>query len=428
MQAILDLIVTFFGWINSLGATVILPIALFLIGLAFRVKAGQAFVNALKVGIGFFGLNVMIGVVAQNLGPVAQGIVERTGLQLAIPDVGVGLHFPITFAPAYAAFMIPLGILVNMVMLFLGLTKTVDIDVWNFWPWMFSWALVSHITGNPLLGFLAFVATGVVSLVLGDLQAKYIQEEYELPGITFPHPFSTFWSIFAWPFNWVFDRIPGFKDLQADTETLQKRLGPLGDSTVIGLIVGIILALLAGYGWIQTVQFGVVVAAILLLMPMMIKILVSGLFPISEAARDLLSKRFPGREYYIGLDCAVGVAQPSSLVVGVMLIPITLLLAAVLPGNRLLPLADLAFLAFWVSTSMAMFKNNIIRGLIYGTCMMAISLWMATSIAPLVTTLGVQAGFALPEGTKYVSCLTIYPWSWLWAFIAALFKGGFGAF
>jgi PTS system galactitol-specific IIC component len=75
MQAVLDAIGVFFGWINSLGATVMLPIALFLIGLAFRVKAGSAFVNALKVGIGFFGLNVMIGVVAQNIGPLASAIV-----------------------------------------------------------------------------------------------------------------------------------------------------------------------------------------------------------------------------------------------------------------------------------------------------------------------------------------------------------------
>jgi PTS system galactitol-specific IIC component len=289
MQVILDAVAVFFGWINSLGATVMLPIALFLIGLAFRVKAGSAFVNALKVGIGFFGLNVMIGVVAQNIGPLASAIVERTGLHLSIPDVGVGLHFGITFAMPAAAFMIPLGILVNVVMLLLKFTKTVDIDVWNFWPWMFSWALVQGLTGSALFGFLAFVFTGVVSLVLGDLQAKYIQEYYNLPGITFPHPFSSFWGLIAWPFEWVFDRIPGFKDWSADIDALQKRLGPLGSSTVIGLVIGIILAVVAGYDVITSLQTGVVVAAILLLMPEMIKILVSGLFPLSEAARKLLS-------------------------------------------------------------------------------------------------------------------------------------------
>jgi galactitol-specific phosphotransferase system IIC component len=35
MNAIANAISVFFGWINSLGATVMLPIALFLIGIAF---------------------------------------------------------------------------------------------------------------------------------------------------------------------------------------------------------------------------------------------------------------------------------------------------------------------------------------------------------------------------------------------------------
>lgn len=426
MNAIVTAIAAVFEWINSLGATVILPIALFFVGWAFGVKPGKAFVNALKVGIGFFGLNVMIGVVGENIGPLASALVEQTGLELAIPDVGVGLHFGMTFSLPAAGFMIPLGILLNFVMLILGLTKTVDIDVWNFWPWMFSWALVQGLTGSPIFGFIAFVFTGVVSLVLGDLQAKYIQENYDLPGITFPHPFSSFFGLLAWPFMWVFDRIPGFKNWDADIETMQKKLGPFGNSTVIGLVIGIALSLIAGYTVGQALQTGVVVAAILLLMPMMIGILVSGLLPISQAARKLLTDRFPEREFYIGLDCAVGVGQPSAIVVGVLLIPITLILAAILPGNRVLPLADLAFLGFWVATPMAMFKNNIIRGVIFGTFAVAISLYMATTIAPLVTELGVAAGAGVPEGTQYISMLTIYPWGWVSAFVTSLFTGGLG--
>lgn len=425
MSTITNAISVFFGWINDLGATVILPIALFFIGIGFRVKPGKAFVNALRVGIGFFGLNVMIGVVASNIGPLASAIVERTGLALSIPDVGVGIHFPIAFSLPAAAFMIPLGILVNFIMLALKLTKTVDIDVWNFWPWMFSWACVQGVTGSALFGFLAFVFTGVVSLVLGDLQAKYIEENYNMPGISFPHPFSSFFGLLAWPFMWLFDRIPGLKDWEFDIESIQKKIGPLGNSTVLGLIIGFVLSLVAGYNLIAALQTGVIVAAILLLMPEMIKNLMSGLFPISEAARKFLSEKFPGREFYIGLDCAVGVAQPSAIVVGVLLIPITLLLAAVLPGNKLLPLADLAFLGFWVAMPMAMFKNNILKGVLYGTVAVAISLWMATSIAPLITELAVNAGSAIPEGVKEVSMLTIYPWSWATSWLASLFTGGF---
>lgn len=223
MDAILTAISTFFGWINSLGVTVMLPVALFLIGLAFGVKPGVALVNGLKVGIGFFGLNTLLySVVASNIGSLASAIVARTGLPLSIPDVGVGLHFSITFSLAAAAFMIPLGILVNVVMLALKLTKTVNIDLWNFRPWVFFWACVQGLTGSPLLGFLAFLFTGVISILLGDRQAKHIQEAYDLPGISFPHPFSSFFGLLAEPFVWAFDRIPGLKDWNRTSRRCRK--------------------------------------------------------------------------------------------------------------------------------------------------------------------------------------------------------------
>jgi len=415
----------FFKLIDELGPTVILPVALFFVGVAFRVKPGTAFVNALRAGIGFFGLNVMIGVGISTIGPLTSAIVARAGLALPIADVGVGIHFPIAFSLPAAALMIPLGILLNIVVLSLKLTKTVNIDVWNIWPWMFSWACVQGVTGSAIYGLLAFVFTGVVSLVLGDLQAPYIEKYYNMPGVSFPHPFSSFFGLIAWPFMWLFDRIPGLKDWEVDIESIQKKIGPFGNSTVLSLIIGFLLSLMAGYNVIKALQTGVIVAAIQLLMPEMIKNLMAGLFPISEAARKFLTQKYSGDEYYIGLDCAVGVTQPSAIVVGILLIPITLVLAVVLPGNEFLPLADLAFLGFWVALPMAMFKNNILKGVLFGTVAIAISLWMATSIAPLLTRLTINAGSTIPEGVDYVSALTVYPWAWVTTWFSSLFNGGF---
>ncbi len=425
MSTIMNAISTFFEWINSSGALVVLPIGLFFVGIAFKIKPGQAFVNALRVGIGFFAINVMINAAAANLIPLIGMAAEKTGWALTVPDLGVSLHFPIAFSLPAAVFMIPLGMLVNFVMLIIKATKTVDIDVWNFWPWMFSWACVQGVTGSAFFGFLAFVFTGAASLVLGDLQAKYIQKYYDMPGVSFPHPFSSFFGLMAWPFAWLFDRIPGLKDWEADIESLQKKIGPFGNSIVLGLVIGFTLALIAGYDITKALQTGVITAAVLFLMPEMIKYLLSGILPISEAARAILTKRFPGREFYIGLDCAAGVTQPSSIVVSILLIPITLILAAILPGNKLFPLADLAFLGFWVAVPMAMFRNNIIKGVLFGTAAIAASMLMATSIAPLVTRLGIAAGSLPQAGASEVSMLTIYPWAWATTWIATLFRGGF---
>jgi len=423
MQGLFDILVNSSRWVSDLGAMIILPIGLFLTGVAFRLKAGKAFVNALRVGIGYFGLTMVMRVMGDQFGPLASAFAEKTGLGLSIPDVGVGIHFPIALSLPAAAFMIPLGILVNIIMLKLKLTKTVDLDVWNFWTWMFSWACVQGATGNAFYGFLAFVFTGAVSLVLGDLQAKYIHEYYDLPGVSFPHSFSTFFGLLAWPFMWLFDRIPGLKDWEINVEEAQKKLGPFGNSIVIGFILGGVIAAAAGYNLAKTLQTGVITAAMLFLIPEMLKHLSSGFFPLSEAVRKYLTEKFPGETYYIGMDCAAGVTQPSSIVVGMLLTPITFILALFLPGNHLLPLADIAFLGFWVAMPMAMFKNNVLKGVIFGTVAIAISLWMASSIAPLLTELAVSRG-AISESAGQVSVLTLYPWAWVTTWLSSFLTGG----
>ena len=192
-------------WTGNLGGMIVMPIGIFLTAIVFGIKPGKAFVNALQIAIGYFFLIIVISALSSFLAPMTQAISTQTRLSTAIPDIGVSIHFPIAFSFPAAALMIPLGMLVNFVLLKLRLTRTVDLDIWNYWTWMFSWGCVQGLTGNVFYGFAAFVITGVLSLVLGDLQSKYIQEAYGLPGISFPHAFSSFFGLLAWPFMWIFD-------------------------------------------------------------------------------------------------------------------------------------------------------------------------------------------------------------------------------
>ena len=89
-----------------------------------------------------------------------------------------------------------------------------------------------------------------------------------------------------------------------------------------------------------------------------------GLIPISEGAREYLQKRFPGRDVLIGLDAAVVIGHPANMAVALLCVPIALLLALVLPGNRMLPFGDLAALPFYVLWGVAASRGNMVRGLI----------------------------------------------------------------
>src|SRR5271157_5065677 len=72
----------------DLGASVFLPIIIFILAVAFGAKAGKSLRAALMVGVGFVGIGLIIGLLVNNLGPAAQSMVKRFGIQLSIIDVG----------------------------------------------------------------------------------------------------------------------------------------------------------------------------------------------------------------------------------------------------------------------------------------------------------------------------------------------------
>ncbi len=150
---------------------------------------------------------------------------------------------------------------------------------------------------------------------------------------------------------------------------------------------------------------GVKTAAVMLLLPRMVALLMEGLIPISEAAEQFVRKRFPGRELYIGMDSALAVGHPAAIAASLIMVPIVLAMAVIVPGNQVLPFGDLATIPFIVCMMVPIFRGNVIRTVIGATVSLAFGLLLATSIAPLFTTAAKNAGFDMPAGAAAVSSL-----------------------
>jgi galactitol PTS system EIIC component len=137
----------------------------------------------------------------------------------------------------------------------------------------------------------------------------------------------------------------------------------------------------------------------------MVKILMEGLMPISQSAREFLHKRFGTKDIYIGLDAAVAIGHPSVIATALILVPITVVLAIILPGNKVLPFGDLATIPFIVAFIVGAARGNIVHSVIVGSVMIALSLYMATDIAPLHTEMANNAQFTIPKGTSLISSI-----------------------
>ena len=233
--------------ILDLGAVVMLPILIFILSMIFGEKPGRALRAGVTIGIGFIGINLVIGLLSSNLGPAAEALVKNAGLQLDVIDVGWPAASAIAFASRVGALVIPIGLAVNIIMLLTKTTKTVNVDLWNYWHFAFTGALVTAATGNLTLGMIAAAINCAIVLKLGDWTAPIVQEFYGLPGISLPHGFSAAYVPIAIPLNKLFDKIPGLNKIEINPETASKRFGVLGEPTIVGLNIGIIIGLLARY-------------------------------------------------------------------------------------------------------------------------------------------------------------------------------------
>ncbi len=398
--------------IDNLGATVALPIIIFLFAVALGAQPGRAFRAGVTIGIAFIGINLVIGLMWTNLSEVAQAMVKNTGIQRDVVDVGWPSAAAIAFGSAVGLWVIPLTLLVNIVMLVTRLTKTLDIDVWNYWHFAFIGSLIVAATGNLLLGLLAAAIAAALALFFADWTAPAVQRFYSLPGISIPHLTTAPGVPIAIVVNWIIDQIPGLRDVQADPDAIRRRLGIAGEPVILGLIIGLILGILGFYnaGDVQTVVVKVLktamnLAAVMLLLPRMVQILMEGLIPVSEAARDFMQRRAGGREIYIGLDSAILIGHPAAISTALVLVPVAILLSAILPGNRVILFADLAVIPFVVAMFAPLMRGNIFRMILAGTLTLAVGFYIATGMADLFTSAAVASGFQMPEGAVRITSI-----------------------
>lgn len=394
-------------YVLNLGPTVILPIAILILGLAFKTGFKKALKAGITIGIGFVGINLVIDLLVNTLGPAAQQMVARFGLNLTVIDTGWPSAAAISWASPVAAILIPICLLANIIFLLLKMTKTLDIDIWNYWHFIAAGATGYVVTGSWWFAILCAIIYQYAVLFVADKTAPMVQKFYGLEGISLPTGSTAAFGPIGMLVGWLIAKIPGIKNLHADPETIQKRFGIFGEPMMMGIILGILIGILAGYDVGEVLKTGISMGAVMLLMPRMVKILMEGLIPISEAARSFLQKRYGNREIYIGLDAAVSVGHPSVMATALILVPIALFLAVILPGNKVLPFGDLATIPFYIAFVVGSRKGNIIHSVLAGTVMIALSLYMATNFADIHTEMLGGAQFNMPEGATKISTLDL---------------------
>lgn len=390
-------------YIIDMGASVMLPIVIALISICIGVKVGKAVRSGLMIGVGFVGLGLIVDMMNAQLGPAAAAMSERFGLSLSVVDIGWPGASPMTWSSNIATVAIPVAIGVNVLMIALKMTRTVNIDIWNIWHMTFTGAIAYAVTGNFWLGILGVALHAAIAYKLGDLWAPLLADYFELEGLTVPHGTAAYMAPVACVVDMIIEKIPGIDKIDISADTLQEKVGVLGEPIVIGGLLGAVVGFLAGYGPQEALPLGVKMSAVMVLMPKVVKCIMDGLLPLSERAKEVLTKRFGDAKFYIGLDPAVLLGDSQVVTAGLIFIPLTLLLAVIVPGNQVLPFGDLATIGFFIAIAVAVHNGNLFRTLFSGSLIMFMTIWIANETIPWMTALAKTTGTT--DGSSPIAAL-----------------------
>lgn len=423
----MDVLLSFFQAIYDLGPILMVPAILLILGLIFGMGIKSSLRAALLSGVGFSGVYLILDFFLTAIGDIGMRLSEMYGGATTFLDAGWGTFAAIGWSSNIGAIFIPIGIITNLILLGIGVTKVLSVNIWDYWESIVAGLIIQALTGSFVFGLIFAAVVHMFNLKVGDWTQHLMRDYFGFEGIASYAAGYAEWGLIGKPIAWLVDRIPGLRKAKITPEELTEKYGVFGEPIFIGSVIGLAMGLLAGETLGSSLNLAITLAAVMYIQPKMIAILMEGLVPISEGAQAFLEKKAPGRDLFIGLDPAIGTGDATALAVCIMMVPVAVFLAIVLPGSKVMPLTDLTFIVFFSMWAAALCKGDLVKSFLTTTVFVIFCIYAGSYTAPVMNQIAQASGLLPPEqaGTMVTHFANgFYPHSLIATLLGRLLGGG----
>ncbi|WP_273341746.1 PTS galactitol transporter subunit IIC [Alloiococcus otitis] len=407
MSTIIEFANTIFQPLIDLGAPAMMFILLTIMALLMGIKFSKALEGGLKLAVALVGIGLVIDILTGSFAPALQDFVASTGIYLPIIDVGWAPLATITWGSAYTLFFLMVLVIVNLVLLYLNKTDTLDVDIFNFWHLSIIGLLVMYYSDNLLIATLLVIFLGVLKFFNSDLMKPTFNDLLDMPD---SNPTTTTHLNFMLnPLIMLVDTVieklfPFIDKYDFDAAELNSKIGFWGSKFAIGAYLGVFVGILGQQEVVDIFQLAFIGAASLELFSIVGTWFIDAMEPLSQGITDFMNKRLGGRQVLIGIDWPFLAARPEMWAAANVIAPIMLLLALILPGNQILPLGGIIAIGL-TPALLVVCRGKLIRMILIGSLVIPVFLWSGTAIAPFVTNVAQSVG-ATPQGVETGTLIT----------------------
>ncbi|KAJ86830.1 PTS galactitol transporter subunit IIC [Enterococcus faecalis] len=404
------------SFFDIFGASTVVPLMIFIVSLCLKVSPKKAFFSALRAGVGLTGFGWVIGAFSPLVTKYIQQMVETTGLNLPIVDIGWQAGSLTAFSSEIGLSFFVFGLLIELVLFLSGITRVfVPSNLWNNFGYMI-WGTMAYVaTGNFILSFAFMVFVLLYSLVMSEVVADRWSDYYGVKNATINsiHNIETLVPALILDPLW---NLLGINKVKLNPESLKIKLGIFGEPMTLGFILGLVIGILGSFKNLDSIEtwggiltFSVALAAVMTIFPLITGVFAQAFAPLAAAVEKnrkaenkndiTLSDK---KRWFIAVDDGVGFGEPATIIAGLILVPIMVVISLVLPGNRALPVVDLIAIPFMIEAMIAVSKGNILKAILNGIIWFSLGLYAASALGPIYTTAVTQFGTALPTGVAMI--------------------------
>lgn len=408
MSGIIEFANTYLGkFMDIIIPSVLMLLVLTIISVIVGVKFSKALEGGIRLAISITAIGAVMNILTSSFSEALQAFVGRTGIELSITDVGWAPLATITWGSPYTLYFLLVMIIVNIAMLLLNKTNTLDVDIFDIWHLAITGLFAMYMGASLLVTTLLVIFIGVLKIINSDLMKPTFNDLLDAPD---ENPMTTthmnyMMNPIVMLFNKIIDKIFPFLDkYDFDAAKLNSKIGFWGSKSAIGIYLGLFIGLLAGMPLMDTFTLAFTAATCLELFSVIGQWFIESVEPLSQGIADFANKKLGGRSLNIGLDWPFIAGRSEMWAAANILAPIMLLIAIILPGNKVLPLGGIIAMGL-TPALLVVTRGRIIRMILIGIFMLPIFLWSGTLIAPYATEAAKSVN-AFPAGLSESALIT----------------------
>lgn len=380
----------------------------------------------LYAGIGLTGFSWIINQFTLIVIKIVYKMVNNTGIKSPIVDIGWEAGAVSSFGSAIGLTFFIFGLLVEIILFATRITKVfMPSNLWNNFVFMLWGSLAFYVTHDWWLSLGLSFFMLLYTLLFAEIQADRWSTYYKSKNITVCSAQNIVQTIPAILLDPLWNRL-GFNRTTLTPTTLKHKLGIFGESPILGAALGLFISLIANIkelnqvsAWEQIFQFTIQLSAVITIFPLIATVFNMAFTPLAEQidkSRKQKQKSNLGIEinpihdkkrWFLAVDDSVGYGESATIISGIVLIPIMLILAFLLPGNKTLPIVDLVFLPFMVESIVAITNGNILKVIATSIVWFSLGLYTASWLGPIYTYAIAHYGVTIPAGVILVTSFSL---------------------